>query len=173
MIATGTLSLAAESLWFDWNLSRAMAQLDEDAISSALTDVKNGTSQRKAAKRWGVSRTTLQKRLKGSQPRCDAYENLQTLSKEQESLLVQWVQAQDKLGLPPTNDQIKDFASRVVRAGGDSQPLGKRWVDGFLRRNPGARIAKGKTIDSRHLNGSMLVAAGEDVGIGTAGDLNN
>ncbi|KAL6856705.1 hypothetical protein J3F83DRAFT_751557 [Trichoderma novae-zelandiae] len=38
-----------------------MTQPDEDAISSALNDIKNGTSQRKAAQRWGVARTTLQK----------------------------------------------------------------------------------------------------------------
>ncbi|KAK1244384.1 hypothetical protein MKX07_003183 [Trichoderma sp. CBMAI-0711] len=126
-----------------------MTQPDEDAIFSALTDIKNGTSQRKAAQRWGVSRTTLQKRLKGSQPRCEAYESLQRLSKEQELLLAQWVQVQDQLGLPPTHDQIKEFAARVVRAGGDSQPLGKRWVDGFLRRHPEARTAKGKTTDTR------------------------
>lgn len=125
-----------------------MTQPDEDAISSALIDIENGTYQRQAAQRWGVSRTTLQKRLKGSQPRSDAYENLQRLSKEQEFHLAQWVLAQDKLGLPPTHDQIKNFAERVVKAGGDSQPLGKRWVDGFLPRNPGARFTREKPVAS-------------------------
>jgi hypothetical protein len=46
-------------------------------------------------------------------------------------------------------------------------------VDGFLRRHPEARTAKGKTTDSRRLNGYMWVAASEDSEIGTAGDLDN
>ncbi|KAL7917953.1 hypothetical protein ACQKWADRAFT_305439 [Trichoderma austrokoningii] len=45
-----------------------MADSIEAAIFSALKDIQNGISQRKAAARWGIPRSTLQKRLNGSQP---------------------------------------------------------------------------------------------------------
>lgn len=133
-----------------------MADSIESAIFSALKDIENGISQRKAAARWGVPRTTLQRRLTGSQPRLDAFESLQRLSKEQESHLVGWILVQTNLGLPPTHQQVKEIASRIVRAGGDDQPLGKHWMEGFLRRNPEVRTVRGKPIDSRRLNGATI-----------------
>jgi hypothetical protein len=127
---------------------KSMADSIEADIFSALKDIKNGISQRKAAARWGIPRSTLQKRLSGSQPRSDAFESLQRLSKEQESHLVGWILVQANLDLPPTHQQVKEIASRIVRAGGDDQPLGKHWMEGFLRRNPEVRTVRGKPIDS-------------------------
>lgn len=122
----------------------AMTKSSEDSIASALEAIQNGVSQRKAAKRWGVPRSTLQKRLNGSKSRSDANEYLQRLSKQQESHLAEWILVQSNLGLPLTRQQIKEFASRIVKAGGNDQPLGKRWIEGFLRRNPEIRTIRGR-----------------------------
>lgn len=115
----------------------------ESAILSALKDIENGISQRKAAQRWGIPRTTLQSRLNGRQARSDAYESYQRLSKEQECHLVGWILVQTNLGLPPTHQQVKEIAQRIVKAGGNDQPLGKHWMEGFLRRNPEVRTVRG------------------------------
>jgi hypothetical protein len=124
--------------------SKAMTESIENAISFAIKDVQDGVSQRKAAERWGVPRSTLQKRLSGSQPRSNANEHLQRLSKQQESHMVRWILIQSNLGLPPTHQEVREFATRVIKVGGDDEPLGKRWIEGFLRRNPEVRTARGK-----------------------------
>lgn len=43
-----------------------MAQYSDDSLQSALKDVADGVSQRKAAQRWGIPRATLQGRLNAS-----------------------------------------------------------------------------------------------------------
>lgn len=121
-----------------------MPESTEKSIASALEAIQNGLSQRKAAKRWGIPRSTLQKRLNGSQSRSDANEYLQRLSRQQESHLAEWVLVQSNLGLPLTRQQIQEFASRIVKQGGNDQPLGKRWIDGFLRRNPEIKTVRGR-----------------------------
>jgi hypothetical protein len=120
----------------------AMTESIEKSIAGALNDIQNGVSQRKASKQWGIPRSTLQKRLNGSQPRAGANEHLQRLSRQQESHLAEWVRVQSNLGLPPTRQQIAEFASRVVKAGGNDRPLGKNWIEGFLRRNPEIRTIR-------------------------------
>lgn len=121
-----------------------MPESTENSIASALEAIQNGLSQRKAAKRWGIPRSTLQKRLNGSQSRSDANKHLQRLSRQQESHLAEWVLVQSNLGLPLTRQQIQEFASRIVKQSGNDQPLGKRWIDGFLRRNPEIRTVRGR-----------------------------
>jgi plasmid maintenance system antidote protein VapI len=121
-----------------------MTESIEKSISSALEAIQNGISQRKAAKRWGIPRSTLQKRLNGSQSRSDANEYLQRLSRQQESHLAEWILVQNNLGLSLTRQQIKEFASRIVKEGGNDRPLGKRWIEGFLRRNPDIRTVRGR-----------------------------
>ncbi|OHW95288.1 transposase, partial [Colletotrichum incanum] len=32
---------------------------------------------------------------------------------------------------------------------GDTQPLGKRWVNAFIRRNPSIKVQRSRSIDSR------------------------
>ncbi|KAK1846911.1 hypothetical protein CCHR01_10426 [Colletotrichum chrysophilum] len=110
------------------------SQYTENEINQALADMANGISARNASRRWGVPRSTLQDRTKGAQQRAAAFEDLQRLSHTQEAKLASWVQIQADLGLPPTHQQVKDFAQRILHAMGDTQPLGKRWMDGFLAR---------------------------------------
>ncbi|KAF4473667.1 hypothetical protein CGGC5_v007262 [Colletotrichum fructicola Nara gc5] len=110
----------------------------------------NGISARNASRRWGVPRSTLQDRTKGAQQRAAAFEDLQRLSHTQEAKLASWVQIQADLGLPPTHQQVKDFAQRILHAMGDTQPLGKRWMDGFLRRNPYIKAMVQISRDASH-----------------------
>ncbi|KDN61477.1 hypothetical protein CSUB01_12460 [Colletotrichum sublineola] len=108
-----------------------MVKYTEDEVNRALADIANGVSARVASKRWGVPRSTLQDRNKGAQQRSAAFEDYQRLSHAQEAKLANWVQIQADLGLAPTHQQLKDFAQRILHTMGDTQPLGKRWIDGF------------------------------------------
>ncbi|OHW95286.1 transposase [Colletotrichum incanum] len=73
---------------------------------------------------------------------------------DQEAKLASWVQSQADLGLAPTHQQIREFAQRILNAMGDTQPLGKRWVNAFIRRNPSINVQRSRSIDSRRVNGA-------------------
>ncbi|KAM4058063.1 Tc5 transposase DNA-binding domain-containing protein [Hirsutella rhossiliensis] len=79
-----------------------------------------------------------------------------SLSQEQEKHLADWVLAQAALGLPPTHYQVKEFAGRIVKAGGDTRPLRKQWISGFLARNPEISTIKGRSLDSARVNGASV-----------------
>ncbi|CAI4217631.1 unnamed protein product [Parascedosporium putredinis] len=57
----------------------SMPKYTEEALQNAIRDVESGTSAKRAAKTWGVPRSTLQNRVRGSKPRREAYESLQRL----------------------------------------------------------------------------------------------
>src|SRR5260370_41861899 len=48
--------------------------------------------------------------------------------------------------------QIRVFASRILAARHDRLPLGKKWMAGFLRRNPVLKTKKQFRIDSARVN---------------------
>ncbi|KZL80565.1 transposase [Colletotrichum incanum] len=115
------------NLFFSVYLSHSpMAQYTEYEVNRALADITSGQSTRDASSKWGVPRSTLRSRLKGTQPRAAAFSELQRLSISQEAKLASWVQIQADLGLAPTHQQIREFAQRILNAMGDTQPLGKR-----------------------------------------------
>jgi hypothetical protein len=60
----------------------------------------------------------------------------QRLSLWQEENLVDWILIQGALGVPPTHAQIFYFVTRILANNGDTQPLGKYWMQGFFARNP-------------------------------------
>ncbi|KZL67132.1 transposase [Colletotrichum tofieldiae] len=131
-----------------------MVQYTEDELNQALEAIANGVSQRQAARIYGIPKTTLQNRITGTQTRASAFEDLQRLSISQEAKLASWVQIQADLGLAPTHQQLKEFAQRILHAMGDTQPLGKRWVNAFIRRNPSIKVQRSRSIDSRRVNGA-------------------
>ena len=103
----------------------------------------------------GIPWSTLRLRLNGALPRDQAFSGLQRLSKVQENLhLTQWVLAQAALGLTPTHAQLKEFAGRILQAKGDHQPIGKQWIEAFLRRNLVLKVQRAKSIDSKRVNGA-------------------
>lgn len=61
---------------------------------------------------------------------------------------------QESLGLSPTHAQIRAFAGRILMVKHDAQPLGKRWMTNFLKRNPVLKTKKQHRIDSVRVNGA-------------------
>ena len=49
-------------------------------------------------------------------------------------------------GCPPTHAVIRFIASRILANDNDPKPLGRNWMEGFLRRNPSV-----KSIESARL----------------------
>lgn len=102
-----------------------MTNYNETELNQALEAITNGQSIRKASIEWGIPRATLYNRIRGTQPRNIASSSQQKLSPTQESHLVQWVQVQATLGLPPTHQQVREFAERILRLKGGPQTLRK------------------------------------------------
>ncbi|XWW94282.1 hypothetical protein V2A60_002225 [Cordyceps javanica] len=122
-----------------------MGKPNEDDIRNALQSVKSGLSVTKSAARWGVPRTTLRHRLKGTMTHANAAESQQRLSKRREEQLGGWIWTLTAIGQAPTHKQVRDVAAQLVALEGDPRPLGKNWVVSFLRRNPHIKMAKEPT----------------------------
>ncbi|KAL0940515.1 transposase [Colletotrichum truncatum] len=131
-----------------------MRQYTEDDLLKALEAVTSGCSIKKAAHDKGIPRTTLQNRIRGHQTRGVAFAGLQRLSPTQESHLAEWIRIQAALGLPPTHQQLKDFAERILQTRRDFQPLGRNWVQSFIKRNPSIKVQRSRAIDSQRVNGA-------------------
>ena len=133
-----------------------MKQYSEEELQQALQAILSGQTIKRAAIEHGIPRSTLQNRIKGQQPRSEAFSDFQRLRPVQEELLTTWILTQAALGLPPSHAQVKEFAERILRAQGDSEPLGKRWLQAFLRRNPAVQVQKSRSIDSQRVNGASV-----------------
>ena len=131
-----------------------MYQYTEQDLLAALNNVRNGKSLKLASREWGVPFSTLRDRNQGSENHTFAAESQQRLSKIQEKHLSTWVLAQEALGVPLTYGQIREFAGRLLVIKENDKKLGKRWIDGFLRRNPILRTKRARNIDSVRVNGA-------------------
>ncbi|KAI0993759.1 hypothetical protein K3495_g14426 [Podosphaera aphanis] len=49
---------------------------------------------------------------------------------------------------PPSHPRVKEMAARILRENGDHEPLGKRWLQHFIARNPSVSSMVGRKIDS-------------------------
>ena len=128
-----------------------MAKYTEIDLQNALADIRKGMTAAQAARVWSVPRTILGHRLRGGEPFKVAKAHCQRLSPSQEEALVQWIRVQGTIGYPPTHATIRFIASRILAHGGDLKPLGRNWMEGFLRRNPSVKTMKGKSIESARL----------------------
>jgi 4-hydroxybenzoate polyprenyltransferase len=129
----------------------------EKSIHAAIQDLKNGvfTSERAAARAYGVPRSTLKDRLRGSTNRIASHEFQQRLSREQEEYLADWIIELDREGNAPSHARVREMASRILRQSGDTQSLGKEWIKHFRQRNPRVNTCIGKTIDSKRIEGTQ------------------
>jgi hypothetical protein len=137
------------------------AKYTEKDLQNAIQDIIGGMSQRDAAKRWGIPRPTLCGRLRGKQPKKNAFEPLQRLSVAQERHLCGWILVQDAAGNAPSHNQVREMAAKVAEANGDFEPIGKNWLAGFLQRNPEVKTLRGKRIDLKRVNGASTDAIQE------------
>lgn len=131
-----------------------MSNYTEKDIENAIQKVGNGISRRAAAAQYGIPESTLRRRLTGIQSRQKSHEWRQKLLVVQEASLRDWIIVQDNLGFPPSHTQVIDFAGRVAKRNGYTEPIGTHWMEAFLRRNPEVKTIKGQKLDSERFNGA-------------------
>ena len=131
-----------------------MPTYSQQQLRQALLHVQNGRSVASVSKQWSIPRSTLRGRIEGHQPRTEAYEIHQKLSKAQEDRLAEWVLTQEALGTAPTHSQIKELAQRILQARGDLPTIGKRWITRFIKRYPVLGTKRARVIDHTRVNGA-------------------
>lgn len=86
---------------------------------------------------------------------------MQRLPNTQEKHLCGWILIQGEAGLSPTHNQVRELAEKVAHLNGDTKPLGKNWLQGFLHRNPEVKTLRGKRLDIKRINGASTDAIKE------------
>ena len=123
----------------------------EHAIQSAIGDLDTGvySSQRAAAKAYGIPRSTLQERLRGRTSSALSHQHQQRLTPLQEDFLVEWILEEDARGYPPPHARAREMANRILRMNGDTQPVGKLWVSHFIKRQPRVASVVGRKLEAQ------------------------
>ena len=108
----------------------------EFAIQSAISDFNAGvySSQRAAAKAYGIPQSTLSTRVNGVQNRRVSHQHRQRLTPQQGDFLVDWILEEDARSCPPSHARAREMANRILRMNGDDQPVGKLWLSHFIRQ---------------------------------------
>ncbi|KAI0999312.1 hypothetical protein K3495_g8884 [Podosphaera aphanis] len=122
----------------------------EHATQEAICGFENGTctSLRKAAIALNVPRSIIHSRMLGCQSHAIAHKHCQRLSPEQEESLKDWIIIEDSRFQPPSHPRVKEMAARIPHENGDHEPLGKRWLQHFIARNPSVSSMVGRKTES-------------------------
>ena len=135
-----------------------MPSVREELIELAIQEVEQGISQRAAAARYSIPLATLNTRIHGRGPRTTEAIGRQKLSPLQESFIADWCLNEEGAGRAPNRRQVVAFAQAIRRAGGDEEPLGERWCDRFLHRNPRVKMKKSSPLELSRTKGSTKEA---------------
>lgn len=113
----------------------------EGRIALAINAYNTGyfTGIREAARAYNVPNTTLQQRLRGSQPRVEIRPKTTKLSPTEELALEQWILSMDNRGLPVQYCHIRDMAILLLQnrigSSADALPsIGSKWPYNFVKR---------------------------------------
>ena len=123
----------------------------EESIILALAAIENGTSERKAAKEYGVPHSTLQDGHSGGSTAHSGHHHQQRLFPDQDTCLCDWIIDQEACGYAPSHTRTREMATLMLTMAGDTEALGKKWISHFMKRNPCVASLMGKPIDSAHI----------------------
>lgn len=120
----------------------------ESDLQLALFDIqsKRVKSQRRAASIYNVPQRTLSHRRAGRLPRRDYVPKLKRLDKLEEEAIVKRILEESARGFAPTKPDVRAMADKLLeeRAG---NPVGKNWVDNFVKRTPEIRTRWSRPYD--------------------------
>eukprot|EP00112_Aurelia_sp_Birch-Aquarium-sp1_P002049 Seg1223.3 transcript_id=Seg1223.3/GoldUCD/mRNA.D3Y31 product="hypothetical protein" protein_id=Seg1223.3/GoldUCD/D3Y31 len=126
-------------------------QYTEENVKQALSDVKNGSSIRKACKENGLPKTTLIAIVKRGKISKNGKETV--LTSREEERIAEWVKESARRGFGKTAEQVRegvkqvlDRAGRKVKIFNGNRP-GRSWWFGFLRRHPDLHMLRPRPLE--------------------------
>jgi Tc5 transposase DNA-binding domain len=130
-----------------------MARKTAEEIAHAVNGVLSGEfrSSWDAWKKTGVSRQTIDARLKGAQTPKEAHGAQQKLSPEMERELVQWILFEDRAGNAPTYARVRLMAADILEASGQARELGECWHTSFISRHDEIKASFARKVDKERI----------------------
>lgn len=120
---------------------------------NAMSDVEQGVTIYKAAKRWGVARSTLQERCSGK------YRGLGSgkspiLTAAEEGRLADWLIERSKWGFGLSVNAFLDTVEKFIDKDQRKTPFtgntaGKKWYHDYLKRNPQIRQRNAQSLEKK------------------------
>jgi DDE superfamily endonuclease len=114
------------------------------AIQALKQDPK--LSVRRATEIYKVPRSTLRDRRVGRVVRREMSTNSKALTDLEEEAIVQRILDLDTRGFQPRQSDVREMAN-CLRADRDASPVGPRWAENFVRRQPKLSMAFRRQID--------------------------
>lgn len=121
----------------------------ENELSTALSLINAGQiSLNKASSTYGIPKSTLHNKLKGTVPNVINMGPSTILTVEEQQRLVGWILTKAKLGFPMYPDEVKTAVQKVLKAclrenKFTDEKQGDKWLQLFLRKHP--KISKRNT----------------------------
>jgi hypothetical protein len=123
----------------------------------------------RAAAKYGIPRSTLQDRLKGTKSPSESQAKYQILSPEEEEEIVDWIERLDDMSIPPRAVHVYQMVTAILASRppdptvpDNKRPkgmLGKKWLGRFLGHHPQMTSRFAGRIDNQR------VVAGQPAGI--------
>jgi hypothetical protein len=127
---------------------RFQRSYNEGDIQLAILDINSQQfqSNKRAAATYNVPRRTLVDRRAGRRSRGDCEPNSKRLTKLEEEAIIQRILNESLRGVPSSKANVRDMADRLLRERG-GKPIGKNWVDNFIKRTPELRTRWSRPYD--------------------------
>lgn len=121
------------------------ATLSTEQWKKAFRRLRCGASYGVVAAALGVAKSTLHQRFTTGDSDTTTYGRQPVLSRKVETAMAKWVQHEADVGKCVEVSNVKVVASRIAAAVGlDGQAGNRRWLKGFLRRNPEVTVRSGE-----------------------------
>ena len=142
---------------------RSIQTSHEGRISLAIASYHNNPKQslRALAMAFDIPRSTLQTRVRGTQPRSEARPANCKLSPTEEHSLVQWILDLDRRGFPPHIIDVRRMADVLLAARGQNPPpppVGKCWVSRFIKNQPELQTKWSRRLNSQRASSEDPIA---------------
>ena len=137
-----------------------MVRKTAEEITRAVDGVLSGEfkSSWEAWKKTGVSRQTIDARLKGSQTPKEAHGSQQKLSPKIEKELVNWILLEDRAGNAPTYARIRSMAADILEANRQTRELGECWHTNFISRHNEIKASFARKVDKERIKSCTIAA---------------
>ncbi|XP_049886788.1 uncharacterized protein LOC126381335 [Pectinophora gossypiella] len=129
----------------------------------AMEAVRRGESCSSAAKKYGVPRMTLRNKVTGKSPATCSMGPSTILSRDEESLLVQWLLAMADRHCPVGKEQLIDSVQHILKTDKRENPFtndrpGRKWYNLFLNRHPeiSERLSQNLTTSRENVNEKQI-----------------